>query len=61
MNKQIVGDAQGRVIGELLDQGSVIILLSATGEMLGRYVKNHDYTYDAVGRKVGWGTNFCGW
>ncbi|MGD0537227.1 MAG: hypothetical protein ABSC03_06220 [Verrucomicrobiota bacterium] len=44
MDKKIVRDAQGRVIGQLLDQGSVIILLSATGAMLDRYIKGQDYT-----------------
>ncbi len=55
MNKEIIHDGQGRIVGQLLDQGSVIILLSATGAMLGRYVKSQDYTYDDRGAKIGSG------
>ncbi len=41
--------------GQIQDAGSVLHVRDGQGRPLGRYVKGQDYTYDAVGRKVGAG------
>lgn len=50
-----VRDGQGRVIGFLNDVGSVVVLLSGRGQVLGRYHKEQDFTYDANGVRMGEG------
>jgi hypothetical protein len=55
MNTKIIHDAQGRVIAQIQDAGSVVHVRDGQGRPLGRYIKSGDFTYNAIGAKVGSG------
>lgn len=46
---------KNRPIGQLHDQGSILVLCSVSGRRLGSYNKSMDITLDANGRQVGRG------
>ena len=53
-NKKLYG-ADGRYIGERVDQNDRVKLYGGDGRYLGEYMKKEDRTYDGTGRYVGTG------
>jgi hypothetical protein len=52
---KIIRDGQGKQVGQVVENGSVVYIRDGTGHPKGQYVKASDKTFDAKGRYAGKG------
>jgi imidazolonepropionase-like amidohydrolase len=50
---KIIRDGQGKQVGQVVENGSVVYIRNGTGQPKGQYHKTSDKTFDARGRFAG--------